>query len=50
MESENKSCSVSISELVKEINRMLQENPRAVRLVYAYLIGLTGSGKGKEAA
>lgn len=50
MESENKKYSVSISELIEEINRILQANPRAVRLVYAYLIGLTGSRKNKEAA
>lgn len=32
----------TISEMIKEINQMLKNNPRAIRLVYHYLIGLTG--------
>lgn len=31
-----------MKELVDEINRMLKGNPKAVQLVYAFLIGLTG--------
>lgn len=31
-----------MKELVDEINRMLKGNPRAVQLVYSFLIGLTG--------
>lgn len=32
-----------LDELINEINRMLKGNPRAVQLVYAFLIGLTES-------
>jgi len=30
-----------LKELVAEINRMLKGNPRAIQLVYSFLIGLT---------
>ena len=43
---DNKSSNVSISELMEEIIQILQTtNPRAVRLVYAYLMGLTDGKK-----
>ena len=31
-----------LKELVKEINRMLKGNPKAIQCVYAFLIGFTG--------
>ena len=31
-----------LEELIEEINQMLKGNPRAVQLVYSFLIGLTG--------
>ena len=31
-----------LKELVKEINRMLNGNPKAIQCVYAFLIGFTG--------
>lgn len=31
-----------IKELVTEINRMLKGNPKAVQLVYSFLVGLNG--------
>ena len=33
-----------LKELVEEINKMLKGNPRAIQLVYSFLVGLT-SGK-----
>ena len=31
-----------LEELIKEINRMLKGNPKAVQLVYSFLLGLMG--------
>lgn len=31
-----------LNELIDEINKILKGNPRAVQLVYAFLMGLTG--------
>lgn len=31
-----------MDELARENNRMLKGNPRAIQLVYSFLIGLTG--------
>ena len=38
----------SPKDLMEEIIRMLQENPRAIQLVYAYLIGFTEIRKNKD--
>lgn len=31
-----------LEELINEINRMLKGNPKAVQLVYSFLLGLMG--------
>ena len=33
---------MNIAKMMKEINRMLERNPRAISLVYHFLIGFTG--------
>lgn len=34
-----------LKELTDEINKMLKGNPRAIQLVYSFLVGLTGRSK-----
>ena len=38
---------MTISEMLEKINQMLEGNPRAIRLVYVYLVAFTG-GKDNE--
>ena len=32
----------NITELIKKINQMLQENPESVRKIYHFVVGFTG--------
>lgn len=47
---ENDIQEASLKELIQEIIVMLKGNPRAVRLVYSFLVGFThGAGKAQAA-